>query len=83
VKPFFELRRRKRAESGEFVIDGGALCGEFEIVVDEFPQQAWEEAEGQLLEGCQVSHRELPCLGWVAGELFGFEIAWQHNYNNS
>jgi hypothetical protein len=61
------------------VIDGGALCREFEIVVDEFPEQAWDEAERQLLQRSQVGQDELPSLGWIPGELFGFEIAWEHD----
>jgi hypothetical protein len=47
-------------------------AGKFEIVVDHLAQQAGQKAERKLLERVQVSDDQLPCLGRIRRELFGF-----------
>ena len=54
LKPLFQLRRGKRVEMRQLFFVCLALGREFEIVVDEFAQQARHEAERQLLQRPQI-----------------------------
>ena len=50
LEPIIQLFRRKSSQRGEFSLNGSALDGKFEIVVDDFTQQAGKESQRQALQ---------------------------------
>jgi len=78
MNPLADLSGGERAKTDKFLVNLLALRREFEVILDQFPQQAREKAQGKLLKHCQVGNSQLPCLRRISGKLIGFEVVWQH-----